>query len=150
PAPRVDVVRVPDLAAEQAAQAGLLLDLAAGCLRIELARLELALGKRPVVVRRPVDEQDLEPAGCPTHDESARGANEPAHAGDRRCPAASAFQALRQLPRASSAAARSRPASSPAANRARGERRPAPHSRSHRSATTASFSSPSTSWSSAA
>src|SRR5439155_26626292 len=83
PAPRVDVVRVPDLAAEQAAQAGLLLDLAAGCLRIELARLELALGKRPVVVRRPVDEQDLEPAGCPTHDESARGANELAHAGDR-------------------------------------------------------------------
>jgi hypothetical protein len=56
----------PDLTAQPAAQARLLLDLAQRRLRLGLARVELALGERPVVIGRPVDQDDLDPAALAT------------------------------------------------------------------------------------
>ena len=52
----------PDLTAQPAAQARLLLDLAHRRLRLGLARVELALGERPVVICRPVNQHDLDRA----------------------------------------------------------------------------------------
>jgi hypothetical protein len=44
----------------------LLLDLAQRRLRLGLARVELALGERPVVIGGPVDQDDLDPAALAT------------------------------------------------------------------------------------
>src|SRR5581483_1420925 len=67
----IGVVGAPHLGAGVAAEPGLLLDLAPRALLPRLARIELALGQRPVVVARPVDEQDVAVAD----DDAARGAN---------------------------------------------------------------------------
>jgi hypothetical protein len=62
---RITVGAGPDLAAQPAAQPRLLLDLAQRRLGLGLARVELALGERPVVIARPVDQDDLDPAALP-------------------------------------------------------------------------------------
>jgi hypothetical protein len=59
---RIMVGGGPDLTGQPAAQSRLLLDLAQRRLGLGLARVELALGERPVVVGRPVDQDDLDPA----------------------------------------------------------------------------------------
>jgi hypothetical protein len=56
----ITVAAGPDLAAQPAPEPGLLLDLAQRRLGLGLARVELALGKRPVVIGRPVDQDDLD------------------------------------------------------------------------------------------
>ena len=93
------------------------LDLAERGLLLHLARMELALRKRPVVVGAAVDDCDLEDAVL------ARPADEPAcrmttvfHIHERSFGDASFFQAFFHLPRSRWAEARSSPASSPAAN----------------------------------
>src|SRR6202012_3215885 len=69
PALAVGVAGGRELAAERAAQAGLLVDLAHRALLPALARVELALGQRPVVIARPVDQRD--PPAAP-HDAAGR------------------------------------------------------------------------------
>src|SRR5512133_1445859 len=63
---RITVGTGPDLTAQPAPQPRLLLDLAQRRLRLGLARVELALGERPVVIDRPVDQDNLHPAARAT------------------------------------------------------------------------------------
>ena len=96
----VPVARRGELAAELAAQSGLLLDLAHCRLLLGLARLELPLGERPVVVRRAVDEQDLGGAVLAgSADEPACGTDRAGHIQARSSGAATFSQATRQFAR---------------------------------------------------
>ena len=104
--------------------------------------LGLPLRERPVVVLRPVDEEHLAVAD----DEPASGADDRLRRGHQRAACSSLRQAARQAARASRGA--------PARGRRAGRRRapdpaePRPRaSRRRSSATTASWCSPSTSWS---
>ena len=59
-----------------------------------LPRLELSLGERPVLLHRPVHDDDLKSAALPAHDQSAgrldhicRGRELGRHRSSRHCPA---------------------------------------------------------------
>ena len=74
----VVVARRRELAAELAAEACLLFDLANRGLLVRLPGLELSLRKRPVVVSGPVDEQHLERSGvAAARDDSPGGLHDP-------------------------------------------------------------------------
>ena len=120
---------------ELAAQARLLLGLAHGTGLVALAGLGLSLRKGPVVVLGPVHQQDLVAA----NDDAARRPDA------RYAVFARRFHAVCHSPRVRSARSRSRSTSRPAATAAAGSRSARRRSRSW--ATTASWCSPSTSWS---
>jgi hypothetical protein len=94
----VDVFGVPDEADEVTGKPGFLLHLSTGRLFESLARLELALGERPVLVQRPVDHRQLERPVLPADDQTTcrldhigwcwelRSHRPPRHAADYRCP----------------------------------------------------------------
>ena len=70
PALAIDVLGVPDEPEQLAGHARLFSDLPYGRAVERLARLELPLGKRPVVLHRPVHDGDLEDAPSAAHDQS--------------------------------------------------------------------------------
>ena len=74
----IAVARRRQLLAELASQAGLLLDLAQRRGLERLARVELALRQRPVVVARPVDQRDLGSRPAVAQDDSPRRLDLPA------------------------------------------------------------------------
>src|SRR5262249_32964405 len=112
----VGVPRDADLGAKRAPDPRLLLDLAQRAVLVALARVVLALRKRPVVVSGAVDDENLRrPRGVPPGDEAARGRHGPGHRPACRPARFAGFPAFGGAPRAARRRARSRSTSRPAA-----------------------------------
>src|SRR4029079_13129580 len=115
----VGVARLAELPTEDDGHPGLLEHLATGSFLVGLVAVALALGEAPVVVPRPVHEQDLPTVAARSHDDAAaraddRSAGVRAHSQSRRRFAFACFHTFGHSRRDASAAARSIAPSSPA------------------------------------
>ena len=104
---RIGVGRRLELATERAAQPGLLLDLADGTLLVALAPFDLPFGERPVVVLRPMDEQDLDRRPGTADNDAAGGTNERAQRTALRAASSRRSQTAGQASRAAALRSRS-------------------------------------------